>query len=115
MSRASSEAVAMPIVMPTAPTACDVARVAMVRRWSASTSRPTVVVTCRPAGSSRAAHTARHTCLGGSPASSASEAVRPPRSPMTYWLAQDREYVGPSARSIRSQNSVCLTCVSRAR
>ena len=28
---------------------------------------------------------------------------------MTYWSAQARAYAGPSAASIRSQNSVCLT------
>ena len=92
-SRASSEAVAMPIVMPIAPTAWarheGADRPALdggeVGRRAATPGAHRSV-----AGSSRARQTAAQTCLGGTPASRASCAVRPPSSPMTYWSAHER-------------------------
>ena len=42
-------------------------------------------------------------------AASASVAVRPPRSAITNIEAHERAYPGPSASSIRAQNSVCFT------
>ena len=69
---------AMPIVIPMAPTACEADSVTTVRRWTAWTPTPRAV-TVSPrhrstGGSSRTAQTARQTCLGSSPAASASAA-----------------------------------------
>ena len=84
ISVASRDAVAMPIVMPSAPSACEATR----RAHAPALDRPT---TSTPdggghrstGGSSRARHTAAHTCLGGTPAARASWAVRLPSSPIT--------------------------------
>ena len=115
MSRASREAVAIPMVIPTAPTACATTSVPMVRRWTAT------------GVGSGVRHRSHRGQLEG----------RPDRAPhllrrhagverlrgrcgrraraMTYWSAQARAYADPSAASIRSQNSVCLIGASRAR
>jgi len=65
------------------------------------------------AGSSRSAHTARHTDFGDTPSVRASTTVRPSSSLSTCCSAHERAYAGPSDCSIRAQNSVCRTIVTR--